>query len=146
MHTNVFVDFVLWSHEPRLAKQAAPLSGFQPASPTLHYLANSGMLTSSIEPVHSQGLEQPVFIGPNPPLDMSVRVFSRRKADDPQHHSIKGRLPLHIDRNAITALFGQPQALAAQHLGISVTALKKTCRKLGVMRWPHCGRKCTTRM
>ena len=97
------------------------------------------MPTYSIEPACIQGLEQPVVISPDQPIDVSVRVFSRRKASDPQQQPIKGRPPMHINRNTIDTLFGQPQAQAAQHLNISVTALKQICRKLGVTRWP-CGR------
>jgi len=50
---------------------------------------------------------------------------------------------MHINRNRIVPFFGQPQAQAAQHLDISVTAFKKTCRKLGMMRWPNYGKKRT---
>ena len=34
-------------------------------------------------------------------------------------------------------LFGVPQPLAAKELGISLTALKQICRKLGIVRWPY---------
>jgi len=128
-----------------VAKQAAPLIGFELVIPTLqpcYHATHTGMPTYSVESVHSQGLEQPAVIGPDQPTDVSVRVFSRRKASDPQQQPIKGRPPMHINRNTIDTLFGQPQAQAAQHLGISVTAFKQTCRKLGVMRWPNCGKKC----
>ena len=43
--------------------------------------------------------------------------------------------------DAIKALFGLPQKDAAKALGISLTALKQVCRKLGVDRWPYWRKK-----
>ena len=71
---------------------------------------------------------------------MSVRIFPRRKAGE---NSVmgpslqKGRAPLKFDRNSIQPLFAMPQKDAARMLGISVTALKKVCRKLGIPTWAH---------
>jgi len=68
--------------------------------------------------------------------DTQVRLFPRRKlsgGDVPE----KGRAPLKVDIVAIKSLFGRPQSEAAGELGISLTALKQICRKLGVPRWPY---------
>ena len=53
----------------------------------------------------------------------------------------KGRAPLQVDMESIKPLFGLPQKDAATMLGISLTALKQVCRKLGVQRWPYWRRK-----
>jgi len=49
----------------------------------------------------------------------------------------KGRPSVKVDEGAMRLLFGVPQPLAAKELGISLTALKQICRKLGVERWPY---------
>jgi hypothetical protein len=49
----------------------------------------------------------------------------------------KGRPRVQVNVEAIEALFGIPQPLAAKTLGISLTALKQVCRKMGVARWPY---------
>eukprot|EP00802_Teleaulax_amphioxeia_P018016 Tamp_18191.p2 GENE.Tamp_18191~~Tamp_18191.p2 ORF type:complete len:179 (-),score=17.89 Tamp_18191:337-873(-) len=49
----------------------------------------------------------------------------------------KGRPALKVDPDAIRALFDIPQPQAARTLGISLTALKKECRRIGVSRWPY---------
>ena len=66
----------------------------------------------------------------------AVRVFPRRKGSErscvcPE----KGRVPLRFDLKSIQPLFALTQKDAAKHLGISLTALKKVCRKLGVRSW-----------
>jgi len=49
----------------------------------------------------------------------------------------KGRPPVKVDEVALRLLFGVPQPMAAKELGISLTALKQICRRLGVVRWPY---------
>ena len=66
---------------------------------------------------------------------MSVRVFPRRKAGEECNTPEKGRLPLKLDIGTIQPLFALPQKDAANVLGISLTALKKVCRKLGIHSW-----------
>ena len=66
---------------------------------------------------------------------MSVRVFPRRKAGEECSSPEKGRLPLKFDIDTIQPLFALPQKDAANVLGISLTALKKVCRKLGIHSW-----------
>ena len=67
-----------------------------------------------------------------------MRLFPRRKVGDRQAVAPeKGRLPVSFDLRTVGAFFSMPQAEAAQELGISLTALKQVCRKLGVVRWPY---------
>ena len=66
-----------------------------------------------------------------------VQLFPRRKHGQCQGPPAKGRSPVLIDRDSISALFGQPQVEAAKLLGISLTTLKQVSRKLGVSRWPY---------
>jgi len=68
--------------------------------------------------------------------DTQVRLFPRRKLTGGNVPE-KGRAPLKVDIVAIKSLFGRPQSEAAAELGISLTALKQICRKLGVPRWPY---------
>jgi hypothetical protein len=49
----------------------------------------------------------------------------------------KGRLPVKVDRETIQTMFGMPQPDASRALGVSLTALKQVCRKLGITRWPY---------
>ena len=66
----------------------------------------------------------------------TVRIFPRRKAgENASACPEKGREPLKFDVNSIQPLFALTQKDAARALGISVTALKKVCRKLGIHSW-----------
>ena len=66
----------------------------------------------------------------------NVLLFPRRKSG--QGHIIyKGRRPLAVDMPTLEKLFSMPQFKAARALGISLTALKHSCRKLGIHRWPY---------
>mmetsp|Transcript_19250 Transcript_19250/g.63676 ORF Transcript_19250/g.63676 Transcript_19250/m.63676 type:complete len:184 (-) Transcript_19250:137-688(-) len=79
---------------------------------------------------------------PHPILPSTVQLFPRRKLGDsdiPQ----RGRAPLTIDLPVIQSLFSIPQVEACKVLGVSLTAMKQLCRKLGVSRWPYT-RPCTT--
>lgn len=48
-----------------------------------------------------------------------------------------GRPPLRLNKADITALFHMSQPSAAQRLGVSVSWLKRECRKLGIRQWPY---------
>ena len=63
-----------------------------------------------------------------------VRIFPRRKCGE-NSGAEKGRAPLKFDVKSIQPLFVLPQKDAARALGISLTALKKVCRKLGINSW-----------
>ncbi|MGB1593610.1 MAG: RWP-RK domain-containing protein, partial [Promethearchaeia archaeon] len=67
---------------------------------------------------------------------MRVHLFPRRKAGD-ETFPEKGRRPVEVDLRMIQGLFGVPQPDAAAALGVSLTALKQVCRKLGIPRWPY---------
>jgi hypothetical protein len=68
-----------------------------------------------------------------------VHLYPRRKsgADADAVPFAKGRQPVELTRSVISAMFGMPQPYAARDLGISLTALKQVCRKLGIVRWPY---------
>jgi hypothetical protein len=83
------------------------------------------------------------------PATARVHLFPRRKAGDSVFPE-KGRLPVKVDRETIEAMFGMPQPEASRALGVSLTALKQVCRKLGIPRWPYqrpCkrGKRCRSR-
>ena len=61
-------------------------------------------------------------------------VFPRRKKGESQRSSPKS---LSLSLNDIKALFYMRQVEAASHLGISLTAMKNACRRVGVVRWPY---------
>ncbi|EKX53855.1 hypothetical protein GUITHDRAFT_100821 [Guillardia theta CCMP2712] len=72
---------------------------------------------------------------PQQQQQQQVRIFPRRKAfQDARPH--KGKA-LMVDISTLQPLFGLPQEEASKLLGISVTAMKQLCRKLGVGRWPY---------
>jgi hypothetical protein len=48
-----------------------------------------------------------------------------------------GRPALQLKKSEIIALFDMPQPFAAQLLGVSVSGLKRGCRKLGIPHWPY---------
>jgi len=63
---------------------------------------------------------------------VQVWLFPRRKNGQGASTSTeKGRPPLKVGIESIQPLFGLPQKDAAKALGISLTALKQVCRKLG---------------
>ena len=64
-------------------------------------------------------------------------IYPRRKAGAPGGAPERGRRPMQLTHEAVAALFSTPQGEAAQALGISLTALKVVCRKLGISRWPY---------
>jgi hypothetical protein len=65
-----------------------------------------------------------------------VCIFPRRKAGESVRTCPeKGRAPLKFDLASIQPLFALSQKDAARALGISLTALKTMCRKLGITSW-----------
>ena len=67
-----------------------------------------------------------------------VRIFPRRKlGEESSLAPKKNRSPVCFDMETIGVYFDVPQSDAAKNLGISLTALKQVCRKLGLSRWPY---------
>jgi len=66
-----------------------------------------------------------------------VQIFPRRKKG---RVALQAGTPLVITKQDITVLFLLSQADAAVRLGVSITTLKKVCRKMGIVRWPFCRR------
>eukprot|EP00960_Hanusia_phi_P056631 763329-Hanusia_phi.AAC.11 len=67
-----------------------------------------------------------------------IRIFPRtKKGDLKKLHKTRGRAPLTFDLDYITSLFDVPQEKAAKTLGISLAAIKRACRQLGIERWPY---------
>ncbi|EKX51101.1 hypothetical protein GUITHDRAFT_103020 [Guillardia theta CCMP2712] len=67
-----------------------------------------------------------------------IRIFPRtKKGDLKKLHKTRGRAPLTFDIDYITSLFDVPQEKAAKTLGISLAAIKRACRQLGIERWPY---------
>ena len=65
-----------------------------------------------------------------------IKMFPRRKHGDTVF-PLKRRPPITVDLDSLKPLFHLPQPEAAKKLGISLTSLKMTCRRLGVNRWPY---------
>ena len=61
-------------------------------------------------------------------------IFPRRKQG--QHARINSQ-PVVLDEAALSQLFTLPLHKAAVKLGISATAMKSACRKLGIKKWPY---------
>ena len=76
-------------------------------------------------------------------MDVSdgVRIFPRHKLGDDRTASgserVRGRRPLLVSREMVEGKFELKQKDAANDFGISLTAFKQVCRKLGVDRWPY---------
>ena len=71
----------------------------------------------------------------------AVRIFPRHKLGDDRTASelerLRGRSPLLVSHEMVEAKFQLKQKDAAIEFGISLTAFKQVCRKLGVDRWPY---------
>ena len=75
----------------------------------------------------------------------SVRVFPRRKKSDDASTQVttegtkrkRGNTPVELTVARISTVLHMPQAKAARAMGISATALKSVCRRLGIRSWPN---------
>jgi hypothetical protein len=65
-------------------------------------------------------------------MSAAVKLYPRRKTVGYQSPSTG---PLRLDIQSIKPYYGLPQKIAAAYLGISLTALKGVCRKLGIPHW-----------
>ena len=67
---------------------------------------------------------------------MYIPVFE--EMSEPTHLRKKaGRPALQLNKSEIEARFDMPQQLAARQLGVSLSGLKKECRKFGILQWPY---------
>jgi len=72
---------------------------------------------------------------PDSPSGSSVNtIFPRRKAG--QHARLNSK-PVVLNETTLRKLFALPLHEAATTLGISATAMKSACRKLGIKKWPY---------
>mmetsp|Transcript_68620 Transcript_68620/g.100471 ORF Transcript_68620/g.100471 Transcript_68620/m.100471 type:complete len:453 (+) Transcript_68620:78-1436(+) len=74
--------------------------------------------------------------------DDGIRVFPRRKLHEAEHgkvysEPVRGRPPMTLSLKTVELLFDLPQKDVAARFGISLTAFKQVCRKLGITRWPY---------
>eukprot|EP00960_Hanusia_phi_P036883 752581-Hanusia_phi.AAC.2 len=73
---------------------------------------------------------------PSPPTsacDTIAVVYPRKKFGQPQ---VRGQR-VSLSKEDIEKLFHLRQVEAAELLGLSLTALKTVCRKVGILRWPY---------
>ena len=69
----------------------------------------------------------------SPPL-LQTQIYPRRKASDPQQRDAP-LAPVTLTLEVLDSLADVPLYRAAEKLGVSATALKLACRKLGVRKW-----------
>lgn len=62
-------------------------------------------------------------------------IFPRRKAG--QNKRVAHQMPVVVTYEILSTVFEMPLWKACKHLGICATAMKKVCRKLGIMKWPY---------
>jgi hypothetical protein len=75
----------------------------------------------------------------------AIRVFPRRKKSDDAFTQVttqgtkrkRGNTPVELTVARISTVLHMPQAKAARAMGISATALKSVCRRLGIRSWPN---------
>ncbi|EKX44836.1 hypothetical protein GUITHDRAFT_109261 [Guillardia theta CCMP2712] len=67
----------------------------------------------------------------------SVLVYPRRKTLQGFLMLYKGARGVSLKASSLQALFHLPQTKAAASLGLSLTAFKSACRRLGIARWPY---------
>lgn len=70
-----------------------------------------------------------------PELEFSV-IFPRRKTVNANGKGDDGE-PVFVTREFITPYFKMPMVAACAELGVCPTAMKKACRKLGIVKWPY---------
>ena len=70
-----------------------------------------------------------------PEIEFSV-IFPRRKTVNANGKGQDGE-PVFVTREFITPYFKMPMVAACAELGVCPTAMKKACRKLGIVKWPY---------
>jgi hypothetical protein len=71
-------------------------------------------------------------------------VFPRRKPNALRANNLASA-PVSITLEILEQLASLSLPIAASKLGISATAMKNACRKLGISRWPYLPARCTRR-
>ena len=66
-----------------------------------------------------------------------VHVYPRRMDRKSVRSTNIPQSPIVLTRKMLEPFFGRPLSEAAEHVGLSITALKSVCRKLGIRRWPY---------
>ncbi|EKX45823.1 hypothetical protein GUITHDRAFT_108272 [Guillardia theta CCMP2712] len=69
--------------------------------------------------------------------ELFAHVTLRRK----HHEDLRTRDSVMLDSTTVTSYFHMRQSEAAAAFGISLTAFKAACRKLGIQRWPYMRQK-----
>ena len=67
----------------------------------------------------------------------AATVFPRRKPGHTKREPCSAVAPVAVSLEVLESLASYSLPLAASKLGISATAMKKACRKLGISRWPY---------
>jgi len=76
----------------------------------------------------------PASFNANEGANSNNTIFPRRKAGQ---HSRVNSTPVVLNEEVLRQLFTFPLHEAAVRLGISATAMKSACRKLGIKKWPY---------
>ena len=71
------------------------------------------------------------------PDTAAATVFPRRKPGHTKREPCSAVAPVAVSLEVLESLASYSLPLAASKLGISATAMKKACRKLGISRWPY---------
>ncbi|EKX49985.1 hypothetical protein GUITHDRAFT_151353 [Guillardia theta CCMP2712] len=98
----------------------------QPFAPSQEVLPHMSTAEKTVDITTSNG-------GSN--NDDIITLFPRRKAG--QSRPGGGRGPVVLTLDLLEKFYGMPLHVAAKRLGICQTAIKKVCRKLGIMKWPY---------
>mmetsp|Transcript_5937 Transcript_5937/g.12021 ORF Transcript_5937/g.12021 Transcript_5937/m.12021 type:complete len:111 (+) Transcript_5937:2-334(+) len=69
------------------------------------------------------------------PKEKSTAIYPRRSPED--RDSAPRKDAVFVSKSALSQLFHLSLPDAAARLGISPTALKSACRKLGIEKWPY---------
>ncbi|EKX44835.1 hypothetical protein GUITHDRAFT_109260 [Guillardia theta CCMP2712] len=71
-------------------------------------------------------------------MSETIRVFPRKKLLQQTSSPACRKNPgVSLKASSLQALFHLPQTKAAASLGLSLTAFKSACRRLGIARWPY---------
>ena len=105
-----------------------------PACHIQDVLSIAGLLTSTSVERRGIGVD-----------NRAIRVFLRRKKSDDASTQVTkrkgGNAPVELTVAMISTGFHLPQAKAARAMGISATAMKSVCRRLGISSWPYARRR-----